>query len=104
MKSINKNAIKVLPENKKLEGPEIFSEKKAISNILEQITEKSTTSRQSFNSKSEENQPESKNNNSKDQSMDSKISENLDSQTNVQKYITEVFLKQFLCFILIKKN
>ena len=81
----------MLPD-KKLEGPEIFSEKKVISNILEQITEKSTTSKQSFNSKSEENQAEGKNNNSKDQSMDSKISESLENQPNVQKYITEVFL------------
>jgi len=55
-------------------------------------TEKSTTSRQSFNSKSEENpgENENKKNNSKDQSIDSKRSENIDSQLRMQNYITEV--------------
>lgn len=87
----NNNTNKNILEDKKISS-EYFPEKQK-SNILELIsvkTDKSTASRQSINSKkSKENQIGNKKNNS-DQSIDSKISDNTDTQILLQNYLNEV--------------
>ena len=85
------NLPEILPIKIALE--ESHTKTTTIKNLFEQISLKTNTenssSRQSINSKSEENLNESKKNNSKEQSIDSKKSDKLENQ--LQNCIAEVF-------------